>query len=42
MTPIERQYIMEFISEEFQKTKEAIESRQAELKASRSSGNKYR
>ena len=33
MTPIERQYILEFISEEYQKTKEAIEQRQAELKA---------
>lgn len=33
MTPIERTYIMEFIQEEYQKTKEAIEQRQAELKA---------
>lgn len=33
MTPTERGYILEFISEEYQKTKEAIEQRQAELKA---------
>jgi hypothetical protein len=33
MTPTERMYIMEFISEEYQKTKEAIEQRQAEIKA---------